>query len=211
MIFGPTCQEWQVANWVNCKKPTYETSYRVICSQASGKTEEGSETRDTTVSPQRPTPRPGDDIVQSQEKSWTEFLMVVISNLWDWNYISGFFDADGSVQLNKIHKNQLPSPVITFHNNEKSILISIEKYIREKLKIKGTIVSKKKNGYVDQYELRYSYFSKCLTLMDYLTIYHPKKIARFSFIREYQSFSKRNGKYTIHELEAIKVLLKQWE
>jgi hypothetical protein len=36
-----------------------------ISSQALGKTREGSETRDTTVSPKHPTPRTGDDIVQS--------------------------------------------------------------------------------------------------------------------------------------------------
>ena len=70
----------------------------VICSQASGKTEEGSETRDTTVSPQRPTPRTGDDIVQSQEKFWiNEFDDYLYFQSMNWNYISGFFDADGSI------------------------------------------------------------------------------------------------------------------
>lgn len=39
-----------------------------ISSQALGESKEGSETRDTTVSPQRPTPRTGDDIVQSCRK-----------------------------------------------------------------------------------------------------------------------------------------------
>lgn len=40
----------------------------LISSQALGQTREGSETRDTKVSPQRPTPRTGDDIVQSCRK-----------------------------------------------------------------------------------------------------------------------------------------------
>ena len=65
----------------------------------------------------------------------------------NWNYISGFFDADGSIQLNKIHPNQLPSPVITFHNNERVILEKINKFIYKQLEIKGTIVTKKKKGY----------------------------------------------------------------
>jgi|GEM_PF-3379709 len=64
----PPIRDDGIKNWVNCKKPKYEKSYMVICSQASGKTEEGSETRDTTVSPQRPTPGTGDDIVQSRKK-----------------------------------------------------------------------------------------------------------------------------------------------
>jgi len=37
----------------------------LISSRALGKTKEGSETRDTKVSLQHPTPRTGDDIVQS--------------------------------------------------------------------------------------------------------------------------------------------------
>jgi len=65
----------------------------------------------------------------------------------NWDYISGFLDADGSVQLIKIHKNQLPSPVITFHNNERELLECIEKYIYNQLNVKGTIVTKRKKGY----------------------------------------------------------------
>lgn len=39
-----------------------------ISSQASGKTGEGSETKDTKVSLQQAAPRPGDDIVQALTK-----------------------------------------------------------------------------------------------------------------------------------------------
>ena len=129
----------------------------------------------------------------------------------NWNYISGFFDADGSIQLNKIHPNQLPSPVITFHNNERIILEKINKFIYKQLEIKGTIVTKKKKGYSDQFELRYSYFSKFSVLADRFNIYHPKKLKRINFIRMYKSHSKRNGKYTSTERQAIESILRQWE
>ena len=43
-----------------------------ISSQSLGKTREGSETRDTKVSPQRVAPRTGDDIVQSLLKNSRE-------------------------------------------------------------------------------------------------------------------------------------------
>ncbi|WP_425390563.1 LAGLIDADG family homing endonuclease [Ekhidna sp.] len=129
----------------------------------------------------------------------------------NWGYISGFFDADGSIQLNKIHKNQLPSPVITFHNNEKIILERIERFINEKLSVKGAIVTKKKKGFKDQYELRYSYFSKVLLLVDKLDFQHPKKMKRIKFVRNYKLLSKRNGKYSEVDLLNIESLLKQWE
>jgi len=129
----------------------------------------------------------------------------------NWSYISGFFDADGFIQLNKIHKNQLPSPVITFHNNEKVILELIKKFIYTQLNVNGTIVTKKKKGYTDQYELRYSYFSKFSLIVDELKIHHPRKLKRLEFIKTYKNLRKRNGKYTYQELETITLLLKQWE
>jgi len=129
----------------------------------------------------------------------------------NWNYISGFFDADGSIQLNRIHKNQLPSPVITFHNNEKVILELIKEFIYNQLNVNGTIVTKKKKGYANQFELRYSYFSKFTVIVDKMTIYHPHKLKRIEFIKRYQNLSKRNGKYSDHELDTIATLLKQWE
>lgn len=50
-----------------------------ISSRALGKSKEGSETRDTTVSPKHPTPLVGEDIVQSSmkvEKSKKVFQML---------------------------------------------------------------------------------------------------------------------------------------
>ncbi|MEM9895528.1 MAG: LAGLIDADG family homing endonuclease [Bacteroidota bacterium] len=129
----------------------------------------------------------------------------------NWNYISGFFDADGSIQLNKIHKNQLPSPVITFHNNEKELLISIRDYILYELDITGSLVVKRKDGYRDQFELRYTYFTKVLSILQKMRTYHPRKKKRILLVQEYSLLSRRNGKYTPKELAAIEKLLKQWE
>ncbi|MFH6985582.1 LAGLIDADG family homing endonuclease [Marinoscillum luteum] len=129
----------------------------------------------------------------------------------NWSYISGFFDADGSIQLNRIHRNQLPSPVMTFHNNERVILELIKAFIYDELNVNGTIVTKKKEGYADQFELRYSYFSKFKAIVGELVIHHPRKLKRIEFIQKYQGLSKRNGKYSNQELETIALLLKQWE
>lgn len=129
----------------------------------------------------------------------------------NWSYISGFFDADGSIQLNRIHKNQLPTPVITFHNNEIRLLEEISKFIYKELKIRGSIVTKKKKEYSSQFELRYVYYPKFLLLANVLTIKHPKKVNRIAFILRLRQFSKRNGKYSELELNEIELLLKQWE
>ena len=131
----------------------------------------------------------------------------------NWNYITGFFDADGSIQLNKIHRNQMRSPVLTFHNNEINILEAIRKFINDKLNIKGTIIRKKARckNHQDQYELRYSYFPKVLAIRNELTSLHPKKNKRFEVIRELSKLSKRNGKYTQSDLDEIdKLLTSKW-
>jgi hypothetical protein len=129
----------------------------------------------------------------------------------NWSYISGFLDADGSIQLSKIHQNQLPSPVITFHNNEKLILERIKGFIYKQLDVNGTIVTKRKVGYTDQFELRYTYFPKFLLMIDHLNLYHPRKLKRIGFLKTYNKSIKRNGKYSEQELESIESLLEQWE
>ncbi len=121
----------------------------------------------------------------------------------NWEYISGFFDADGSVTLSKLQKNKNKTVVISFHNNEKSILESIQNFILNETNIKGFITHKKqkKENHNDSYSLNYSYLPKVLELIKYMDILHPKKRHRFDVIRKLQMVTKRNGKYTKDELE----------
>lgn len=62
----------------------------------------------------------------------------------DFNYISGFFDADGSISLLSIHKNEYKSIQVSLCNNELSILESIRDFLYKAILIKGSIIL---NGY----------------------------------------------------------------
>ena len=60
-----------------------------------------------------------------------------------WDYISGFFDADGSLTLTINKAQQFKTVQLSFHNNELSILEEIRQFIENELGIKGSIATKK--------------------------------------------------------------------
>jgi len=121
----------------------------------------------------------------------------------NWEYISGFFDADGSVTLSKLQKNKNKTVVISFHNNEKTILESIQEFILKETNVKGFITHKKqkKENHNDSYSLNYSYIPKVIELIKFMNVLHPKKKHRFEIIKKLKDVTKRNGKYTEVELK----------
>lgn len=119
----------------------------------------------------------------------------------NWKYITGFFDADGSVSAISMGKNRNKTLIVSFHNNEINILESIKDFIYKDLEIMGIIVKKpsKKDTHMDAYELRYCY-KNALEIANKLTSIHPKKVHRIKIYNLIQSKTKRNGKYTEQEL-----------
>ena len=120
----------------------------------------------------------------------------------DFTYISGFFDADGSISLLSIHRNEYKSIQVSFCNNELTILEAIQDFLFKKIKIKGGISKKKarKKNHSDNYELKYTRDS-ALKLIKYLNSHHPKKRYRIAVaLRYYKKVTNRNGKYKAQDL-----------
>lgn len=115
----------------------------------------------------------------------------------NWDYITGFFDADGSICLVKASKNRKKSPQISFHNNELNILIEIQEFIQNELDIKGFISMKKKakEHHSQQYDLKYEGFPKCIAIGKNLKSIHYKKIKRILLNDLIYAVTPRNGKY----------------
>lgn len=112
-------------------------------------------------------------------------------------YISGFFDADGSFCLISIHKNEHKTLQLSFCNNEDSILVEIKDYLLHNFKIKGSISRKKARqaSHADNFELKYTRIH-ALNLVKLLKSNHPKKKFRINVaIRYYEEVTVRNGKY----------------
>ncbi len=126
----------------------------------------------------------------------------------NWEYIAGFFDADGSVTIAKCSKGRQRSPQISFHNNEIDILIAIQAFIFKELSIKGHISRKKKakEHHGQQYDLKYVNFPKCIKLVNNINTIHSKKKNRFGIISKLYSLTPRNGKYTEDILEQRNIL-----
>lgn len=117
-------------------------------------------------------------------------------------YISGFFDADGSITMSKNSKNDIYKTLkIDFTNNEKSILIEIQNFfiIHD---ITSTISTKKskKPLHSINYSLSINSNQMCLKLCKLIQPLHSKKRHRINTVLKYHNaVTNRNGKYNVKE------------
>ena len=126
----------------------------------------------------------------------------------NWDYITGFFDADGSVTLSVLSKDTRRTSVISFHNNELNVLISIQLFIESELSTKGHICMKKKakEHHNQQYDLKFVGLPKCIAILKNMNTIHMKKKKRFEIIEKLKDVTPRNGKYTEEMLTVRKKL-----
>lgn len=128
-----------------------------------------------------------------------------------WEYISGFFDADESITVVKVHSNTNKTLQVSFHNNELDILEKIKGFIFSELGILGSITKKRcqKIQHGIAYDLKYTY-KNGLLVANKITSYHQKKNHRIEIYNLIQSKTKRNGKYTIKDMEERNRLIDQF-
>ncbi len=93
----------------------------------------------------------------------------------DWAYISGFFDADGSLTL--IKKNQRVYPSVNFHNTSLKTINTLRDFIFSSVDILGYIATyiPKNTNHEIQHTLRYTYYKSAIPVLDQMQIIHPKK------------------------------------
>lgn len=119
------------------------------------------------------------------------------------SYISGFFDADGSVTMSKNSKNaKYKTLKIDFTNTQLEILLEIQKYLLDTYGLKLYIVTKpsKKDAWSESYTLSSSSNGTCYKLCEIIDSHHPKKRHRINTVLKYhKSVVKRNGKYNERE------------
>ena len=115
----------------------------------------------------------------------------------NWNYINGFFDADGSICLTKNHSMGQKTIQLSFHNNDLNILECIRIFIKNELGINGTISIKlpKKANHNIAYDLSYLQ-QKAYKICDNLSCVHLlKKHKIATCLKYYNKVTPRNGKY----------------
>ena len=111
-------------------------------------------------------------------------------------YIAGIIDGEGSVMLQRIHKNENPAPFVSIA----STTIELLEWI--KLTIGKGLISKKKNYNLDKHKDCYSYILKrndaislLIDIYPYLIIPAKKKRSEL-IISTYKFITPRNGYYT---------------
>lgn len=120
------------------------------------------------------------------------------------NYISGFFDADGSISLCKSHKtDKYKSIKIDFTNTELELLKEIQQFLIDNYQLKLHISTKpsKKENHSISYALSCTGNQNCIILCDLLKSQHPKKLHRINTILKYHNIvTIKNGKYKENEI-----------
>jgi hypothetical protein len=128
---------------------------------------------------------------------FTPYLKLFIMTL---QYISGFFDADGSISMCKSSKHDTYKCIkIDFTNTYITILEEIQKYLLDEHNIKSHISKKaiKKENHNIGYSLSCNSNQTCLKLCRLLDSNHPKKLHRINTVLKYHdAVTMRNGKYT---------------
>ena len=113
-----------------------------------------------------------------------------------WQYISGFFDADGSITYTKA--SSIGKTIqLCFHNNRINILLEIQSFIFKELGFKGSIHTKKKmkENHHTAYDLTFKYH-QAYVLCSHIRSIHPKKLHRINTcLKYYKQVTPRNGKY----------------
>ncbi|MGL5379999.1 LAGLIDADG family homing endonuclease [Clostridium sp.] len=117
-------------------------------------------------------------------------------------YIAGIIDGEGSIMLQKFHKNEFPSPCVSVASTTLELL----NWLKEK--IGGGKIIRKKNYNPDKHSDCYSYFLKyneAINLIQeiypYLIIESKKRRANL-ILEKYKAVTPRNGRYSEELLKA---------
>ena len=118
----------------------------------------------------------------------------------NWEYVSGFFDADGCITLSRYRKNHPVKTVhVSFDNTKREILEVIRDFILHETGHRAVISTKKPRGenHSIAYALHYSHLNKCEDIIKNISSYHPIKSRKINHVLLHmRKLTPRNGKYT---------------
>jgi len=117
----------------------------------------------------------------------------------NWEYVSGFFDANGYITFTKPSKNTKKTIVFGFTNTKREILDEIQNFILTKTKQKGFISEKKSKieSHSNSYDLKYTFLNKALLILPNINSRHLKKTHRINLtLTKLKQITPRNGRYT---------------
>jgi intein-encoded DNA endonuclease-like protein len=117
-----------------------------------------------------------------------------------WDYVSGFFDADGCITLSTYRKNDPVKTVyVSFDNTQREILETIREFILEQTGHAASICAKppRKENHSVSYVLKYDHVNKCEDIIKHMSCAHPIKRRKIELVlSRMRKLTPRNGKYT---------------
>lgn len=125
-------------------------------------------------------------------------------------YIAGIIDGEGSIMLQKIHKNEFPSPCVSIASTTLELLDYI------KIAYGKGKITKKKNYDLEHHRDCYSYILRRNDAIDFLKEIYPyliidsKKRRANLILEKYKSLTPRNGRYSTELLKAKKLFYEEF-
>lgn len=118
-------------------------------------------------------------------------------------YISGFFDADGSITMSKnSNTDKFRAIKIDFTNTDLPVLLEIQSFLLQNHNLKLSLSTKpaRKANHSISYALSLNSNQKCIELCKLINSRHLKKRHRINTILKYHDLvTLRNGKYSTKE------------
>lgn len=116
----------------------------------------------------------------------------------NWEYISGFFDADGHITLSTMNKGKNKTVCVGFTNIDLKLLEEIKEFIDGQILGSGSISKRtsKEEHHSTCYNLVYRY-NLALLVAEKINSKHYKKSKKIKHVlNDYKKVTPRNGKYT---------------
>lgn len=116
----------------------------------------------------------------------------------NWDYISGFFDADGSIMLTKNGGNEMPTIQLSFHNNDVKLITQIRDFILNETGVSGNISKKppRKSNHNMAFDLKYSLRKALIVIAKIKSSQRAKKHKIDTCLKFYVAVTPRNGRYS---------------
>lgn len=129
-----------------------------------------------------------------------------------WDYVSAFFDTDGSICFSRQTKDAEPTLQVSFHNSYKELIEALKEFIFKETGFVGSVALKKAKtpNHLDSYDLKYTGVRRVYDLSKKIKSLHPVKSRKIKLAKELVSVTPRNGKYTKEQLERRSELIKQF-
>jgi hypothetical protein len=117
--------------------------------------------------------------------------------IWEAAYVAGIIDGEGSINLTRMHTNELRRPCVSIASTDKELLIYIQSLIGGLINNKKNYNPEKhKNSFTLTIKKKEDVFNTLKHISPFLRVEQKRKRSIW-ILEQYDQVTPRNGKYNI--------------